>query len=143
MKCMETNPLNAYMEGQLSQSESIRFEKHLESCKDCQLQLEHWINKHEDFEDSWEEEVSDEAFMQNILDQLTPYTPSEDTNPAEVVIDSPKLINWKQRSLDIMKKITIAAVGLAVVISLGTYVPPTFANYAKSFSIAQNKLIQG
>ncbi|MCR8632265.1 DUF4179 domain-containing protein [Paenibacillus radicis (ex Xue et al. 2023)] len=133
MKCMETNPLNDYMEGQLSQSESIQFEKHLESCKGCQLQLEHWINKHEDFEDSWEEQVTDETFMQNILDQLTPYTPSEETNPAEVMIDSPKLINWKQRSLDIMKKITIAAVGLAVVISLGTYVSPTFANYVKSF----------
>jgi hypothetical protein len=133
MKCMETNPLNAYMEGRLPQSESIRFEKHLESCKDCQLHLEQWISKHDDFEDSSEEEGSDEAFMQNIMDQLTPYTPSEETDLAEVVKKAPQLINWKKRSLDIMKKITVAAVGLAVVISLGTYVSPTFAEYVKSF----------
>ncbi|SFL87161.1 protein of unknown function [Paenibacillus sp. 1_12] len=132
MKCSKFNPLNEYMEGQLLQSEIILFEKHVEGCKDCQMQLEIWINKHEDFDDSWEELAPDGAFTQSILDELTPYT-LEQSNPVEVEREASKQINWKRTGFNILKTVTIAAVALVVVISLGTYVSPTFAEYVKSF----------
>ncbi|TBL72651.1 DUF4179 domain-containing protein [Paenibacillus thalictri] len=145
MNCMKAKGLTAYMEGRLPHLESVEFEKHVQDCPDCQEQLELWINQHEDFDDMGQMEPIDEGFTQQILDKLTPYLP-EESDSAEPAAKGRRRIDWKtwrKRSLTIMKITTVAAVGLAVVISLGTYVSPTFADYVKSFFNSTEKIDPG
>ncbi|GIO00014.1 hypothetical protein J5TS2_06820 [Brevibacillus halotolerans] len=49
----------------------------------------------------------------------------------------PPKMNWKKRSIDIMKKMTITVAGLALVVSLGTLVSPTFATYVNGLYTGQ------
>ena len=76
--------------------------------------------------DGEEEQWDTEAIVQNIIKKLPAY-------PLKVLktIDPQSSVqkNWKKRSVDIVKKTTIAVAGLAVIVTLGTAVSPTFASY--------------
>jgi len=76
--------------------------------------------------DGEEEQWNTEAIVQNVMEKLPAY-------PLKVLrtIDPQSSVqkNWKKRSVDIVKKTTIAVAGLAVIVTLGTAVSPTFASY--------------
>ncbi|WP_222425052.1 DUF4179 domain-containing protein [Brevibacillus brevis] len=80
------------------------------------------------------EESETNQVSRKIIEKLPPY-------PMSVLhqgVDRTKLkqANWKKRSLDMMKKTTVAVAGLALVVSLGTMVSPSFANYVNGLYMA-------
>ena len=143
MKCMKSNQLTAYMDNRLSPLESVRLEKHLETCSECRRELELYLDAWDQFDDAMNEADVPPDFTAEILDKVAPYVPA-----AEPVAEDGKAIaafkmDWKKRSVDIVKKITITVASLAVAVSLGTFVSPTFADYVKSFFNNTEQVDQG
>lgn len=116
------------MEDRLSPVNKRNVESHLDHCTHCQHQLEQWIDElHQTEETMWEDSLS--ANMdQKIIQMLSPH-PVRVLNP---VIPSHQPPTWKQRSITIMKKMTLAAAALTVVVSGGMLVSPTFASYVNA-----------
>ncbi|MEJ8548477.1 DUF4179 domain-containing protein [Brevibacillus borstelensis] len=137
---MKSKQLESYLDDQLKPHESRQLEQHLSECLLCRQQWESYMEELDDF-DHWPEEVSTtDPFTSDIMKQLAPLQPKRDAslrprtgmrNQASFPMKK-KHTNWKKRSLDIMKKSMIAVAGLTVVISLGTFVSPTFAEYVQS-----------
>ncbi|MED1945284.1 MULTISPECIES: DUF4179 domain-containing protein [Brevibacillus] len=125
MNCLTQRQLIAYMEDRLTPMNKRNVESHLDHCTHCQYQLEQWIDElHQTEETMWEDSLS--ANMdQKIIQMLSPH-PVRVLNPA---IPSHQPPAWKQRSITIMKRMTIAAAALTVVVSGGMLVSPTFASY--------------
>ncbi|MGK5511338.1 DUF4179 domain-containing protein [Brevibacillus formosus] len=128
MNCLTQRQLIAYMEDRLSPVNKRNIESHLDHCTYCQHQLEQWIDElHQTEEKIWEDSLS--ANMdQKIIQMLSPH-PVRVLNPA---IPSHQPPAWKQRSITIMKRMTIAAAALTVVVSGGMLVSPTFASYVNA-----------
>ncbi|MBG9774411.1 DUF4179 domain-containing protein [Brevibacillus laterosporus] len=128
MKCLSQQQLIAYMHDKLPTTKREQLEKHLDHCSDCQKQLEQFVNELDSFgDDGWTDYSFSEMFEQDIISKIHPY-------PVSVLKQSvphklSQKMNWKKRSIDIMKKMTITVAGLALVVSLGTLVSPTFATY--------------
>ncbi|NEN81933.1 DUF4179 domain-containing protein [Paenibacillus elgii] len=143
MKCVRANRLAAELNQDLSPFEARQWERHLESCADCRNEMERLLVSLDDFDPALEEVQPEDGFTQAILDRLDPYVPGEQPQAAETPDSAPKRIDWKKRSVDILKKVTIVVAGLAVAISLGTFVSPTFADYVKSIFSSSKDVDQG
>lgn len=146
MKCNRSEQLIDYLENRLSASESSQLEKHLEDCPDCQEQLEQLMEHMDDFEhvdDSPGTELPGETFKQEILAKVDPYVTVSDLKPARPHTSVPQPIERKNRSMGIWGKVTVGVAILAVVISVGTFVSPTFANYVKSLFRTDEKVDTG
>ncbi|EJL30156.1 DUF4179 domain-containing protein [Brevibacillus sp. BC25] len=128
MNCLTQRQLIAYMEDRLSPVTKRNVESHLDHCTHCQYQLEQWIDAlHQTEETMWEDSLS--ANMdQKIIQMLSPH-PVRVLNPATPSHQPPA---WKQRSITIMKRMTLAAAILTVVVSGGMLVSPTFASYVNA-----------
>ncbi|MFS0918636.1 DUF4179 domain-containing protein [Brevibacillus sp. 179-C 1.1 NHS] len=125
MNCLTQRQLIAYMEDRLTLVNKRNIENHLDHCTHCQHQLEQWIDKlHQTEETMWEDSLS-ENMDQKIIQMLSPH-PVRVLTPATPSHQPPA---WKQRSITIMKRMTIAAAALTVVVSGGMLVSPTFASY--------------
>lgn len=132
MECMRSRQLIAYMDNELSELQSRQLEQHLESCMYCQERLRQLMDQIDDFDDTAGDASPDEAFKQRILDKVVPYAEASQPPPAEKRQITRKQMDWKGRSIDIMKKMSIAVAGLTIAVTLGTFVSPTFADYVKS-----------
>ncbi|MED1664713.1 DUF4179 domain-containing protein [Brevibacillus laterosporus] len=135
MTCVKSSQLQDYLEDKLSPVESRQLEAHVARCSQCQTLLEAQL-------DSFEEPIIDM--------ELTTPLPEPFTLEMEHHFgrnrhskSRKKPMNWKTRSVDILKKMTLAVAGLTVAVSLGTFVSPTFANYVKSLFSTEQKADQG
>ncbi|WP_409177114.1 DUF4179 domain-containing protein [Brevibacillus fortis] len=128
MNCLTQRQLIAYMEDRLTPVNKRNIESHLDHCTHCQHQLEQWIDElHHTEETMWEDSLSTNM-DQKIIQMLSPH-PVRVLNPATPSHQPPA---WKQRSITIMKKMTLAAAALTVVVSGGMLVSPTFASYVNA-----------
>ncbi|KPV57551.1 hypothetical protein QJ48_21610 [Paenibacillus sp. A3] len=143
MKCVRADRLAAELNHEFSPLETRQWERHLENCADCRNEMERLLTSLDDFDRALEEVQPDDGFTQAILDRLDPYVPGEQPQATETPGSAPKRIDWKKRSVDILKKVTIVVAGLAVAISLGTFVSPTFADYVKSIFNSSKDADQG
>jgi anti-sigma factor RsiW len=128
LNCLTQRQLIAYMEDRLSSVNKKNLESHLDHCMHCQQRLEQWIE--EGLDQAGETLAGD--FLSDDLDQkiirsLTPH-PVTVLNLARQV---PQIPTWKRRSIAIMKKTTIAAAALAVALTGGMLVSPTFATFVQ------------
>lgn len=127
MTCLDTFMLNAYMEDKLPLRVKQEIQRHLDTCTWCQNKFEQYLDELDTSDDQGEDVWQTEATIQNVMDKLPAY-------PMNVLKLKPiqkqqVQMNWKKRSVDIVKKTTIAVAGLAMVVTFGTAVSPTFANY--------------
>jgi len=125
MTCLDKVMLDAFLEDRLSFEEKQELQNHLMTCGSCLNRFEQYMDGL-DMTDGEEEQWNTEAIVQNVMEKLPAY-------PLKVLrtIDPQSSVqkNWKKRSVDIVKKTTIAVAGLAVIVTLGTAVSPTFASY--------------
>ncbi|TQR30163.1 DUF4179 domain-containing protein [Brevibacillus brevis] len=125
MNCLTQRQLIAYMEDRLTPVNKRNVESHLDHCTHCQHQLEQWIDElHQTEETMWENSLSPNM-DQKIIQMLSPH-PVRVLNPATPSHQPPA---WKQRSITIMKRMTLAAAALTIVVSGGMLVSPTFSSY--------------
>ncbi|NRR21714.1 DUF4179 domain-containing protein [Brevibacillus sp. MS2.2] len=127
MTCLDTFMLNAYLEDTLPLRMKQEVQRHLDTCSWCQSKFEQYLDELDTSDDEGEDVWQTEATIQNVMDKLPAY-------PMNVLKLKPiqkqqVQMNWKKRSVDIVKKTTIAVAGLAMVVTFGTAVSPTFANY--------------
>ncbi|KKX57069.1 DUF4179 domain-containing protein [Brevibacillus borstelensis] len=125
MKCLTQELMVDYMEDKLSPEHRRKLEQHFEHCKHCQRQLEQWVDELEEAGKALVEEPLSEDLDRRIISAL----PAHPVKMLHRAADTRQLPIWKKRSLDIMKKTTIAAATLAVVISGGMMYSPTFSTY--------------
>ncbi|MBG9787221.1 DUF4179 domain-containing protein [Brevibacillus laterosporus] len=136
MKCLSQQQLIAYMHDKLPTTKREHLEKHLDHCSDCQKQLEQFVDELVSFgDDGWTDDSFSETFEQDIINKIHPYPVS--VLKQSVAHKLSQKMNWKKRSIDIMKKMTITVAGLALVVSLGTLVSPTFATYVNGLYTGQ------
>lgn len=125
MTCLDKVMLDAFLEDRLSFEEKQEIQHHLMTCSSCLNRFEQYMDGL-DMTDDVEEQWQTETIVQNVMEKLPAY-------PLKVLktIDPQSSVrkNWKKRSVDIVKKTTIAVAGLAVIVTLGTAVSPTFASY--------------
>ncbi|MCR8986860.1 DUF4179 domain-containing protein [Brevibacillus laterosporus] len=135
MTCVKSNQLQDYLEDKLSPVESRRLEAHVARCSQCQALLQAQVD----------------SFKEPLIDmELTTPLPEPFTLEVEQHFgrnrhseSRKKQMDWKTRSVDILKKMTLAVAGLTVAVSLGTFVSPTFADYVKSLFSTEQKADQG
>ncbi|MGG4452524.1 DUF4179 domain-containing protein [Brevibacillus porteri] len=125
MTCLDKFMLNAYLEDKLPLRRKQEIQRHLDTCSSCQIKFEQYLDELDtsdyEAEDVWQTEET----IQNVMDKLPAYP----MNVLKPIQKKPVQINWKKRSVDIVKKTTIAVAGLAMVVTFGTAVSPTFASY--------------
>ncbi|TKI57669.1 DUF4179 domain-containing protein [Brevibacillus antibioticus] len=125
MTCLDKFMLNSYLEDKLPLRVKQEVQRHLDTCSSCQFEFEQYLDELDtsdyEAEDVWQTEET----IQNVIDKLPAYP----MNVLKPVQKQPVQINWKKRSVDIVKKTTIAVAGLAMVVTFGTAVSPTFASY--------------
>ncbi|ERI10924.1 DUF4179 domain-containing protein [Aneurinibacillus aneurinilyticus] len=121
MNCVKSKQLEKYFEEQLTPLESRQLEEHVAGCSYCRDLL------HMKLEDLQEFEV--------VLNEISPL-PNAFTYEIESKIKAREVDDLenrrKKKGLHIVKKLTLAAAGLAAAISLGVFVSPTFASYVNS-----------
>lgn len=137
MKCLDKGQIALYLYDLLEPEEAAVMATHLEECRHCQLKLKVELDELEDPEQSLSTDEPSEAVIHDIMASLPPY-------PIHVLKRSErqqiqKKINWKQRSLDIVKKATIAVAGMAAVVYFGTLTSPSFATYVNDLYAATIK----
>ncbi|KMZ43087.1 MULTISPECIES: DUF4179 domain-containing protein [Bacillales] len=125
MTCLDTFMLNAYLEDKLPLRVKQDVQGHLDTCSACQIKFEQYLDELDTSDDEVEDVWQTEATVQNVMDKLPAYP----MNVLKPIQKKPVQINWKKRSVDIVKKTTIAVAGLAMVVTFGTAVSPTFASY--------------
>ncbi|WP_312114520.1 DUF4179 domain-containing protein [Brevibacillus reuszeri] len=125
MTCLDKVMLDAFLEDRLSFEEKQELQHHLMTCSLCLNRFEQYMDGL-DMTDDEEEQWNTEAIVQNVMEKLPAYPLKvlRTINPQSAIRK-----NWKKRSVDIVKKTTIAVAGLAVIVTLGTAVSPTFASY--------------
>ncbi|WP_289137786.1 DUF4179 domain-containing protein [uncultured Brevibacillus sp.] len=138
MECMRSRQLITYLDNQLSIIQSRQLEQHLENCMFCQEQLAQLIDQIDDFDDTVGYASPDDEFKQKIIDKIVPCAQVSQPPFADMRQITRKQMDWKGRSIDIMKKMSIAVAGLTIAVTLGTFVSPTFANYVKSLFNTEN-----
>lgn len=125
MTCLDKVILDAFLEDRLSFEEKQEIQHHLMTCSSCLNRFEQYMDGL-DMTDDVEEQWQTETIVQNVMEKLPAY-------PLKVLKtiapQSSVRKNWKKRSVDIVKKTTIAVAGLVVIVTLGTAVSPTFASY--------------
>ncbi|MFS0557976.1 DUF4179 domain-containing protein [Brevibacillus sp. 179-C9.3 HS] len=134
MRCLSNEQLDAYLFHNLSMSEHKKIDDHVTACPKCTQRLSQYVEGQDQAGDFVMEESETDRVAGKIIEKLPPY-------PLSVLhqgVDRTKLkqAKWKKRSLDIMKKTTVAVAGLALVVSLGTMVSPSFANYVNGLYVA-------
>ncbi|MED1945358.1 MULTISPECIES: DUF4179 domain-containing protein [Brevibacillus] len=137
MKCLDKGQIALYLYDLLEPEEAEFIAAHLEECRHCQLKLKHELNELEDPEESLATDEPSHAVIHDIMANLPPY-------PIHVLKRSEKQsiqkkIDWKKRSLDIVKKATIAVAGMAAVVYFGTLTSPSFATYVNDLYAATIK----
>ncbi|GED60068.1 DUF4179 domain-containing protein [Brevibacillus formosus] len=125
MTCLDTFMMNAYLEDKLPLRMKQDVQRHLNTCSGCQIKFEQYLDGLDNSDDEAEDVWQTEATIQNVMEKLPAYP----MNVLKPIQKQPVQINWKKRSVDIVKKTTIAVAGLAMVVTFGTAVSPTFANY--------------
>ncbi|GIO09300.1 hypothetical protein J31TS6_53280 [Brevibacillus reuszeri] len=125
MTCLDKVMLDAFLEDRLSFEEKQEIQHHLMTCSSCLNRFEQYMDGL-DMTDDVEEQWQTETIVQNVMEKLPAY-PLKVLKTIEPQSSVRK--NWKKRSVDIVKKTTIAVAGLAVIVTLGTAVSPTFASY--------------
>ncbi|QDS36447.1 DUF4179 domain-containing protein [Brevibacillus brevis] len=125
MTCLDTFMLNLYLEDKLPLRMKQEIQRHLDTCSSCQFKFEQYLDDLDTFDDAADDVWQTKATIQNVIDKLPAYP----MNVLKPIQKQPVQINWKKRSVDIVKKTTIAVAGLAMVVTFGTAVSPTFANY--------------
>lgn len=125
MTCLDTFMMNAYLEDKLPLRVKQDVQRHLNTCSGCQIKFEQYLDGLDNSDDEAEDVWQTEATIQNVMEKLPAYP----MNVLKPIQKQPVQINWKKRSVDIVKKTTIAVAGLAMVVTFGTAVSPTFANY--------------
>ncbi len=139
MRCLKDDQLDAYLGDELTPLQSEAFQAHLASCHLCQQQLKQFVDELETSEDMEIEDWQTEAVTQGVVEKLAPY-PVTVLKPIQQRSSAPT--NWKKRSVDIVKKTTLAVAGLALAVSFGMMVSPTFATYVQGL-YAANSPIKG
>ncbi|WP_409177034.1 DUF4179 domain-containing protein [Brevibacillus fortis] len=137
MKCLDKGQIALYLYDLLEPEEAEVIAAHLEGCRYCQLKLKQELDELEDPEESLATDEPFEAVIHDIMASLPPY-------PIHVLKRSErqnrqKKIDWKKRSLDIVKKATIAVAGMAAVVYFGTLTSPSFATYVSDLYAATIK----
>ncbi|MFS0558497.1 DUF4179 domain-containing protein [Brevibacillus sp. 179-C9.3 HS] len=127
MTCLDKFMLNAYLEDSLPLRMKQEVQRHLDTCSWCQSKFEQYLDELDTSDDAAEDVWQTEATIQNVMDKLPAYPMN--VLKLKPIQKQPVQINWKKRSVDIVKKTTIAVAGLAMVVTFGTAVSPTFANY--------------
>ncbi|MEJ8548648.1 DUF4179 domain-containing protein [Brevibacillus borstelensis] len=129
---MKSSQLKAYLSDGLLPSESLLIERHVEECSCCKSELEKIESELQELRIVGDIPPLPDAFTAEVANKLAqlpfPFPAEEKQMP--VALNKP--INWKKRSIDIMKKTAIAVAGLAAAVTFGTMVSPTFANYVNS-----------
>lgn len=137
MKCLDKGQIALYLYNLLEPEEAKVMAAHLEECRHCQLKLKQELDELEDPEESLATDEPTDAVIHDIMVNLPPY-------PIHVLKRSErhqlqKKIDWKKRSLDIVKKATIAVAGMAAVVYFGALTSPSFATYVNDFYAATIK----
>ncbi|NRS51389.1 DUF4179 domain-containing protein [Brevibacillus sp. HB2.2] len=127
MTCLDTFMLNAYLEDKLPLRVKQDVQRHLDTCSACQIKFEQYLEELDNSDDEARDVWQTEATIQNVMEKLPAYPIN--VLKLKPIQKKPVQINWKKRSVDIVKKTTIAVAGLAMVVTFGTAVSPTFANY--------------
>ncbi|NTU33492.1 DUF4179 domain-containing protein [Brevibacillus sp. HB1.1] len=127
MTCLDKFMLNAYLEDKLSLRVKQEIQRHLDTCGSCQSKFEQYLDELDTSDDAADDVWQTEATIQNVMDKLPAYPMN--VLKLKPIQKQPVQMNWKKRSVDVMKKTTIAVAGLAMVVTFGTAVSPTFANY--------------
>ncbi|WP_243014767.1 DUF4179 domain-containing protein, partial [Brevibacillus borstelensis] len=129
---MKSNQLKAYLSDDLPHSESLLVERHVEECSYCQSELEKIGGELREIRVLGDIPPLPDAFTEEVANKLAhlPFPFQAQDERMQVALNKP--INWKKRSMDIMKKTAITVAGLAAAVTFGTMVSPTFANYVNS-----------
>ncbi|CAM5796171.1 hypothetical protein BBOR36S_04214 [Brevibacillus borstelensis] len=132
MRCVKSNQLKAYLSDDLPHSESLLVERHVEECSYCQSELEKIGGELREIRVLGDIPPLPDAFTEEVANKLAhlPFPFQAQDERMQVALNKP--INWKKRSMDIMKKTAITVAGLAAAVTFGTMVSPTFANYVNS-----------
>ncbi|USG65046.1 DUF4179 domain-containing protein [Brevibacillus ruminantium] len=143
MRCLDNEMLVAYLKDALPFEKSQNVQSHLLTCGTCQLLFEQYLLEPERNEAGAKEEWQTDTIIERVLDRVPPYPLNVlkrvDRYQADL-FDGKKRINGKKRSVVMMKKATLAAAGLALVVSLGTLVYPGFATYVQGVYYAANPM---
>ncbi|MCC0565153.1 DUF4179 domain-containing protein [Brevibacillus borstelensis] len=135
MTCLDKDMLDAYLEDSLSLRDRQNVQNHLLTCSACQRLFEQYLDESDTLGE--QEKWHTDAVIQQVMEKVPPH-------PLNVLrrIDRHRAqkIDWKKRSVALMKKTTMAVAGLAVVVALGTLVSPTFASYVNGLFYAANPL---
>jgi hypothetical protein len=135
MTCLDKDMLDAYLEDSLSLRDRQNVQNHLLTCSACQRLFEQYLDESGTLGE--QEKWHTDAVIQQVMEKVPPH-------PLNVLrrIDRHRAqkIDWKKRSVALMKKTTMAVAGLAVVVALGTLVSPTFASYVNGLFYAANPL---
>lgn len=140
MRCMKSDQIIAYLDDQLSLIESRELEAHIERCPFCTANLQGLIESDDEASAERVELLIPDTFTQDVLQKIERLEHMPSLNETTPI---PNSINWKARSVLIMKKMTIAVAGLTVTIAVGTFVSPTFANYVNSLFQHEQKVDNG
>ncbi len=143
MRCMRSSQLNAYLHDELLPTESLLLEEHVERCTACQRVLAQFGEAGEELHILGDIPPLPDTFTLEVaskIPELMTLAPVQREQRQAVL---PKQTIWKKRSAGILKKIAIGVAVLAVAISLGTFVSPTFANYVKSLFRTDEKVDTG
>lgn len=127
MRCLSNEQLGAYLFHNLQVQEHENIDAHLAVCPKCTQRLNQYVEGQDHAGGIVMEQPQTDQIARKVLEKLPPY-PLSVLHQGERHV-TPKRPNWKKRSLDIMKKTTVAVAGLALAVSLGTMVSPSFANY--------------
>lgn len=127
MTCLDKFMLNAYLEDKLPTRVKQEVQRHMDTCSWCQSKFEQYLDELDTSDGTAADVWQTEETIQNVMDKLPTYPMN--VLKLKPIQQQPVQMNWKKRSVDIVKKATIAVAGLAMVVTFGTAVSPTFASY--------------
>lgn len=136
MNCLTSQELDAYVDDRLSQADRHKWEQHLDHCPHCQQQLEAYIDCLAQANEPWSETISADL-EQKVIRSLSPHPVSILSRTAGARASTPT--RQKKRSLTVMKNVSIATAALALVVSGGMLMSPTFSSYVNA-AFASNPL---
>lgn len=128
MSCLTQRDLIAYMEDKLSPRDKRELESHLDHCVHCQRQLEHFVDGLDQADEALWGDLLPKHLDQKIIRSLSAH-PVRVLSPTALSYEQPL---WKKRSIAIMKRTTIAAAAIALAISGGMLISPSFAQYVNA-----------
>lgn len=129
MNCLSPQELEAYLDDRLAQTDRQKWEQHLDHCPRCQQQLEAYIDCLAQANEPWAETISADL-EQKVIQSLSPHPVSILSRTADARTATPA--RQKKRSMTVMKNVSIAAAALALVVSGGMLVSPTFSSYVNA-----------